>query len=75
MSANPEISRFAGPEVLAATVAGRWLDLIAAAGAQGRRHLAALSGGRITHRLFAEVVAQSRTRGLSLAGVDFFYYG
>lgn len=73
MSANPEISRFAGPEVLAATVAGRWLDLIAAAGAQGRRHLAALSGGRITHRLFAEVVAQSRTRGLSLAGVDFFW--
>jgi 6-phosphogluconolactonase len=67
------IKTFANADALAEAVAGRWLDEIAAAGPAGAPLTAALSGGRITNKFFAEVVAQSRARGVTLERVHFFW--
>ena len=70
---NVEQSIFSGADELAQVVAGAWLDEVAAAHRAGRGHCVALSGGRITQKFFAAVVALSRARGMSLAGVHFFW--
>ncbi len=64
---------FANADALAGAVAGRWLDEIAAAGPGDGPLTAALSGGRITNTFFAEVVAQTQARGLTLERVHFFW--
>ena len=73
MNKNVEIIPFSSTDILAETVAGQWLDEIAAARSRGVPHTVALSGGRITLKLFAAVVAQSRARGLSFGHVHFFW--
>jgi 6-phosphogluconolactonase len=73
MSAQPNIHSFPTADALAETVARRWLDEIASATGQGAPQRVALSGGRITTKLFADVVAQNRARGLSFEPVHFFW--
>jgi len=64
---------FPNADALAETVAERWLNEIAAHPAAGRPLTVALSGGRITTRLFASMVAQSQERRLALDHVHFFW--
>jgi 6-phosphogluconolactonase len=59
----------ADPEDLARRVAGRWLEQINA----GQPQFVALSGGRITLKLFAAVSELSRRQAVSLADVHFFW--
>jgi 6-phosphogluconolactonase len=57
-----ELSTFATAEELARAVAGSWLDEIGTARRTGEPYCIALSGGRITQKLFASVVEQARAR-------------
>lgn len=70
---NAELIPFGTPDELAAAVANAWLDEVAAAWRAGKPYCVALSGGRITLKLFAAVIAGTKARGVSLAGVDFFW--
>jgi 6-phosphogluconolactonase len=58
---------------LALVAADRWLDRVEAAVKAGLPHRVALAGGRITKRFLATVATRSKERGISLAGVDFFW--
>jgi len=60
-------------DVLAKSVATAWLDEIAVANRAGKSYYVALSGGRITLKLFASVIEQAKARNTSLAGVHFFW--
>ena len=64
---------FSSDDQLAAAVASEWLSAIKAAQHAGRKHLVALSGGRITRKLFAAVVARSKPESQAFAGVEFFW--
>lgn len=64
---------FATDDLLAAEVAAQWISAIAAAQAAGRKHLVALSGGRITKKLFTHAVEEARKRQVSFQGVEFFW--
>lgn len=68
-----ELIPFTNAEALATAVASAWLDEIAAANRSGKPHCVALSGGRITLKLFAAAIEQSRTRNISLSNVHFFW--
>src|SRR5271155_1668968 len=68
-----ELISFNGPDALAAAAAGAWLDEIEAAGRAGKTHCVALSGGRITSKLFAATVAQAAARKVSFECVHFFW--
>jgi len=64
---------FTSDDSLAASAADAWLSLVSAAQQQKRAHLVALSGGRITKKLFCRVVEQSQKENLTLGGVEFFW--
>jgi 6-phosphogluconolactonase len=68
-----ELITFSDADELARTVAGAWLDKIAAAERSGREHHMALSGGRIAQKFFAAAVEQAKARSLSLGGAHFFW--
>ncbi|MFM2081398.1 MAG: hypothetical protein RL380_89 [Verrucomicrobiota bacterium] len=68
-----ELIAFSNADELARAVASVWLDEVAVAARAGKAHSVALSGGRVTQKFFATVVELSRARGVSLAGVDFFW--
>lgn len=68
-----EIIPFATDDALASAVAVVWLAEIKLARQQGRHHLVALSGGRITRKLFAEVVRLSGAESGALECVQFFW--
>lgn len=70
---NAELVHFDSDAELASAVARAWLDEVAAAWWAGKPYCVALSGGRITLKLFVAVIGQSKARNLSLAGVDFFW--
>jgi 6-phosphogluconolactonase len=70
---NFELISFANPDDLARAVAGQWLDEIDAANRAGQNHCVALSGGRITQKIFASTVGQARARNTSFARVHFFW--
>lgn len=57
---NPELLSFPNADELARAVAAAWLEEVAAAARAGRAHCVALSGGRITQKFFAAVVALLR---------------
>lgn len=59
---NYELISFAGADELASTVAAAWLDEVEEAGRAGKPYGVALSGGRITQKFFAAIVAQAKTR-------------
>ena len=71
--ARYELISFAGPDELARAAAGAWLDEIEAAHRAGKPHCVALSGGRITQKLFTETVVQSKARGVSFENCHFFW--
>lgn len=70
---NAELIHFDRDAELANAVACAWLDEVATARRAGKAYCVALSGGRITLKLFAAVIEQVKARGISLAGVDFFW--
>jgi 6-phosphogluconolactonase len=53
---------------LASQVAGAWLDEIESARRAGKLHCVALSGGRITRKLFTSVVEQAKVRKIGNGG-------
>ena len=65
--------QFDSDEQLAATVAELWVDAIARARADGRKHLVALSGGRVTKMFFTSAVEKAAGRDVSFEGVEFFW--
>ncbi len=68
-----EVVKFSTPDELAHEVAKLWLKELAQSASAKRPHFVALSGGRITLRLFAEVIRQSFTLQLSWRDVHFFW--
>lgn len=60
-------------DALAKSVAGAWLDKISEANRASKPFCVALSGGRITLKLFALVVEQGKLRNVSFANVHFFW--
>src|ERR1700722_1944722 len=70
---NFELISFASADELAARAASAWLDEIAAANHAARPHCVALSGGRIALKFFTSVVAQTKSREISLGLVHFFW--
>jgi 6-phosphogluconolactonase len=65
---NFELLSFASADELARATAGSWLDEIETAHRAGKLHCVALSGGRITQKLFASVVEQAKARKLGDGG-------
>ncbi len=59
---NIELISFATADELARTVAGQWLDEIAAAHRAGKPYCVALSGGHIAQNFFASVVELAKAR-------------
>jgi 6-phosphogluconolactonase len=64
---------FAGADELAHAAASAWLDEIEAANRAGKTHCVALSGGRITQKLFGATVKQAGTRAVSFENIHFFW--
>lgn len=60
-------------DLLVTAVAEAWLGEIAAANRAGRRHLVALSGGRVAKKLFTQAAIFSRQQGVSFDRVEFFW--
>jgi len=71
--ANFDLHHFSTPDELAGRVAALWLEKIEWANRAGKNHCVALSGGRITHKLFASAVEQARRRKTSFERVHFFW--
>lgn len=68
-----QLLSFTHPDDLAAAAAAAWLDEIALANRSDKQHCVALSGGRITLKLFASVIEQANARRVSFAPVHFFW--
>ena len=68
-----ELLSFASADELARAAANAWLDQIEAANRAGKLHCVALSGGRITQKLFTATVELAQKRGTSLGHVHFFW--
>jgi len=68
-----QVIQFANDDLLAAAVAEAWLSAVGAAQADRHKYLVALSGGRITRKLFAATVQQAQERKIVLQGVEFFW--
>lgn len=64
---------FENDDQLATVAAELWVDAIARARAAGRRHLVALSGGRVTKKFFSSAVEQAAGRDVDFEGVEFFW--
>lgn len=70
---NTELISFGTDSELAQSAAVAWLEEVAAANRSNSPYCVALSGGRITLKLFAAVIEAAKTRGTSFAGVEFFW--
>jgi 6-phosphogluconolactonase len=70
---NFELLTFPGDLLLSQAAATAWLKEIAPSNRAGQPYHVALSGGRITLKFFAAVVALAQAGGISLAGVHFFW--
>lgn len=68
-----QLISFPNDDLLAAAVAEQWLSAIALAQQSGRKHLVALSGGRITKKFFAAAAAHAQQRKLTFDSVEFFW--
>jgi 6-phosphogluconolactonase len=68
-----EVVSFASDDALAASVADAWLAELENAFKQGRNHLVALSGGRITKKFFTNLVERCRSGFEPLRSVHFFW--
>lgn len=65
--------RFPDASALAAAAARDWVAEVETANRRARRHLVALSGGRITKDFFPATVAAARSQGVSFATTQFFW--
>ncbi|MBC8096097.1 MAG: 6-phosphogluconolactonase [Akkermansiaceae bacterium] len=70
---NFELIPFLTPDQLASAAASAWLEEVEAAQRSGQQHCVALSGGRITQKLFTAVVEQTSGREGALQPVHFFW--
>lgn len=70
---NVQLIAFPHADALAHLVATAWLKEIARANQANQPCFVALSGGRITLKLFAAVIELCRAQNLSLAGEHFFW--
>jgi 6-phosphogluconolactonase len=70
---NFDLLSYANADELANAAASAWLDEIATANRTGKTHCVALSGGRITQKLFAATVEQAKARAVSFERVHFFW--
>ena len=68
-----ELLQCATPDELASAAAKAWLDEIERSNRVTASHDVALSGGRITQKFLAAVVAQAKSRNISLNQVNFFW--
>jgi 6-phosphogluconolactonase len=68
-----QLISFPSDDHLAAAVAAQWLAAITTAQQAGRKHLVALSGGRVTKKMFASAAARSRQNRMTFSGVEFFW--
>jgi len=68
-----QVISFPNDDALVTAVAEAWLELVAVAQSAGRKHLVALSGGRVARKLFTQTTIFSRQRGVSLANAEFFW--
>ncbi|MGN6553583.1 MAG: 6-phosphogluconolactonase [Verrucomicrobiota bacterium] len=68
-----EILSFTNPEQLANAVATAWLGEVDSARGKGKPYCVALSGGRITQKLFTAFVGQVQARDVSVDHVHFFW--
>ena len=68
-----ELLTFPNADELAKAAANAWLDEIEAANREGKAHCVALSGGRITQKLFGAVVEYGKGREITFDGVRFFW--
>jgi len=76
MAPNPrnfELLSFAAADELARAAADAWLKEIEAANRAGKRHCVALSGGRITQKLFSATVERTNARAVGFEAVHFFW--
>jgi len=69
---NFELISFASADALARTVAGKWLDEIAAVNRKDKSYCVALSGGRIAQKFFAAVAEQAKARKIGDGGTSPF---
>ncbi len=70
---NFELIRFSSADDLARAAAEAWLSEIEMAGKSGQKHTVALSGGRITQKLFQLFVELARTRATKRDHIHFFW--
>ena len=68
-----ELIHFAKADELARAAATAWLNEVESATRAGKKYSVALSGGRITQKLFTDTVAQARARKITFAQVHFFW--
>jgi 6-phosphogluconolactonase len=68
-----EIVSFSSDDALAAAAASAWLADVEASYKSGRKHLVALSGGRITKKFFAHIVSRVLSGFEPLKAVHFFW--
>ena len=68
-----DLKHFPTDDALALAAAAAWLDEVEIANRAGATHTVALSGGRITKKFFAAIVAQAAARDLGLTHVHFFW--
>lgn len=64
---------FPGDDPLAVAAADLWVDAIARARAAGRKHLVALSGGRVAKKFFIAAAQLAASREVGFEGVEFFW--
>jgi 6-phosphogluconolactonase len=70
---NAVLKSFSNDDLLARAAAEAWVARMAEARQAGRKHLVALSGGRITRKFFAATVDLVRAKGLDFGAVHFFW--
>ena len=70
---NFDLLAFANPDELAQAAAAAWVEAVAASGRAGQTHSVALSGGRITQKIFTAAVEQARSRAIAFGHVHFFW--
>lgn len=70
---DAQVIQFATDDLLATAVAENWLAAIARAQNDGRRYFVALSGGRVTKKMFSAAVEMAQQRRVSFQGVEFFW--
>lgn len=71
--ANCELLSFTSANDLADAAARAWLEEVRLAGQQDKGHCVALSGGRITQKFFAAVVARAPAEKIPFGHVHFFW--